>query len=172
MRLGNQLALVVTNKVDIIRDGLSLVFICFWHQTWISMSLRSWNSMQKYTVSSGHKFLNTGITVIRFTLGIRVSATAYLAWVTLLLVYIFIHNMVQFGNEFPQNISFWSLFVGRNTLAFVRNERNSRSSRRTRCELYQFWCIDRPNGLERSREVVFWMDPGAKVNECVRSIVS
>ena len=60
--------------------------------------------MQKYTVSSGHTFLNTGITVIRFTLGIRVSATAYLALVTLLLVYIFIHNMVQFGNKFPQNI--------------------------------------------------------------------
>ena len=29
VRLGNQLALVVTNKVDIIRDGLSPVFICF-----------------------------------------------------------------------------------------------------------------------------------------------
>ena len=29
VRLGNQLALVVTNKVDIIRDGLSLVFIRF-----------------------------------------------------------------------------------------------------------------------------------------------
>ena len=27
--------------------------------------------------------------------------------------------MVQFGKEFPQNIF---LFVGRNTLAFVRNE--------------------------------------------------
>ena len=27
VRLGNQLALVVTNKVDIIRDGLSPVFI-------------------------------------------------------------------------------------------------------------------------------------------------
>ena len=33
----------------------------------------------KIQFSSGHKFLNTGITVIRFTLGIRVSATAYLA---------------------------------------------------------------------------------------------
>ena len=60
--------------------------------------------MQKYIVSSGHEFLNTGITVIRFTLGIRVSATAYLAWVTLLLVFILIHNMVQFGNKFPQDI--------------------------------------------------------------------
>ena len=59
--------------------------------------------------------------------------------------------MVQFGNEFPQFI----LVVGWNTLAFVRNERNSRSSRRTRRELYQFSCIDRPNGLERSRKVVF-----------------
>ena len=29
VRLGNQLALVVTNKVDIMRDGLSLVFIRF-----------------------------------------------------------------------------------------------------------------------------------------------
>ena len=29
VRLGNQLALVVTNKVDIIRDGLSPVFIRF-----------------------------------------------------------------------------------------------------------------------------------------------
>ena len=29
VRLGNQLALVITNKVDIIRDGLSLVFIHF-----------------------------------------------------------------------------------------------------------------------------------------------
>ena len=29
VRLGNQLALVVTNKVDIIRDGLLLVFIRF-----------------------------------------------------------------------------------------------------------------------------------------------
>ena len=64
------------------------------------------------------------------------------------------------------------LFVGWNTLAFVRNERNSRSSRRTRRELYQFSCIDRPTGLERSRKVVFWTVPGAKVNECVRSIVS
>ena len=27
VRLGNQLALVITNKVDIMRDGLSLVFI-------------------------------------------------------------------------------------------------------------------------------------------------
>ena len=51
------------------------------------------------------------------------------------------------------------LFVGWNTLAFVRNERNSRSSRRTRRELYQFSCIDRPNGLERSRKVVFWTGP-------------
>ena len=82
--------------------------------------------------------------------------------------------MVQFGNEFPQNISFlkFFFFVGQNTLAFVRNERNSRSSRRTRREIYQFSCIDRPNGLERSRKVVFWTGPGAKVNECVRSIVS
>ena len=29
VRLGNQLALVVTNKVDIMRDGLSPVFIRF-----------------------------------------------------------------------------------------------------------------------------------------------
>ena len=29
VRLGNQLALVVTNKVDIIRDGLSPVFLRF-----------------------------------------------------------------------------------------------------------------------------------------------
>ena len=29
VRLGNQLALVITDKVDIIRDGLSLVFIRF-----------------------------------------------------------------------------------------------------------------------------------------------
>ena len=29
VRLGNQLALVITNKVDIMRDGLSLVFIRF-----------------------------------------------------------------------------------------------------------------------------------------------
>ena len=29
VRLGNQLALVITNKVDIIRDGLSPVFIRF-----------------------------------------------------------------------------------------------------------------------------------------------
>ena len=29
VRLGNQLALVITNKVDIIRDGLSPVFIHF-----------------------------------------------------------------------------------------------------------------------------------------------
>ena len=165
MRLGNQLALVVTNKVDIIRDGLSPVFIHFWHQTWISMSLRSWNSMQKYIVSSGHEFLNTGITVIRSTLGIRVSATAYLAWVTLLPVYIIWYNLeTNFHKIF--------LFVGWNTLAFVRNEWNSHSSRRTRRELYQFSCIDRPNGLERSRKVVFWMGPGAKVNECIRWIVS
>ena len=60
----------------------------------------------KIQFSSGHKFLNTGITVICLTLGIRVSATAYLAWVTLLLAYIVIHNMVQFGNGFLQNIFF------------------------------------------------------------------
>ena len=29
VRLGNQLALVITNKVDIMRDGLSPVFIRF-----------------------------------------------------------------------------------------------------------------------------------------------
>ena len=34
------------------------------------------------------------------------------------------------------------------------------------------YSIDRPNGLERSRKVIFWTGPGAKVNECVRSIVS
>ena len=103
--LGNQLALVLTNKVDIIRDGLSPVFIRFWHQTWFGMSLKSWNSMRKYMVSSGRKyFLNTCITVIRFTPGIRVSATAYLAWVTLLLIYICIQNMVWFGKEFPWNM--------------------------------------------------------------------
>ena len=109
----------------------------------------------KIQFSSGHKFLNTGITVIRFTLGIRVSATAYLAWVALLLAYIVIHNIVQFGNEFPPNISFWSLFVVWNTLAFVRNERNSRSLRRTRRKLHLVFSIDRPNGLERNRKVVF-----------------
>ena len=112
---------------------------CLFGPCWsVFHPLRSWNSMQKYIVSSGHKFLNTGITVIRFTPGIWVSATAYFAWVTLLLVYIFIPNVVQFGKEFPQNISFWSLFVGRNTLAIVQNERNMRSSRRTRCRFYQF----------------------------------
>ena len=171
MRLGNQLALVVTNKVDIIRDGLSPVFIRFWHQTWISMSLRSWNSMQKYIVSSGHKFLNTGITVIRFTLGIRVSATAYLAWVTLLLVYIFIHNMVQFGTNFHKIFPFevyllvgtlWHLYKT-SEIRVVCGELGANPTS---------FSMDRPNGLERSRKVVFWTGPGAKVNECVRSIVS
>ena len=32
----------------------------------------------KYIVSSGHKYLNTGITVIRFIVGVCVSATAYI----------------------------------------------------------------------------------------------
>ena len=84
----------------------------------------------KIQFSSGHKFLNTGITVIRF------FSSCILSIGNLLLAYIVIHIILQFGNEFPQNIFFWGLFVVWNTLAFVRNERNSRSSRRTRHEPY------------------------------------
>ena len=56
--------------------------------------------MQKYTVSSGHRFLNTGITVIRFTLGIRVSATCILSMSNLTAG---IHIHTQYGTIWKRN---------------------------------------------------------------------
>ena len=78
VRLGNRLALVVTKRRH--HKG--------WPYTGLHPFLTSDMDQHEFTIlklnakiqfSSGHKFLNTGITVVRFALGIGVSATAYLA---------------------------------------------------------------------------------------------